>query len=151
MFPNESTSLKINGFERRIEILKSQIGKSFKMEDIKKYLPSHLIPNKDNQISNTNMLSNDKNEKSSKVNLLIEKYKEFLNILKDDLKRSIEGNMLLTSDITEVEEERNYYLDKLIVIYNYIKSKESIEIQDEDKLKIENIMNIITHIPDDFK
>lgn len=121
------------------------------MENIKKYLPSHLIPNKDNQISNTNMLSNDKNEKSSKVNLLIEKYKEFLNILKDDLKRSIEGNMLLTSDITEVEEERNYYLDKLIVVYNYIKSKESIGMQDEDKLKIDNIMNIITHIPDDFK
>jgi len=43
----------------------------------------------------------------------IEKYKDFFMILKDDLRKNMDKNIQITKEISEIEEERQYYLDKI--------------------------------------
>ena len=44
----------------------------------------------------------------------IEKYKDFFFILKEDLKKNLDKNVQIAREIQEVEEERTYYLEKII-------------------------------------
>ena len=66
----------------------------------------------------------------------------------------MENNMILASDVSEIEEEKNYYLDKLIVVNDFSneKLKESIlKDANESKEKIEEVIKLLTYIPEDFK
>ena len=94
--------------------------------------PTHLIPNdlilkmekqkfygeekKNNimTINTNNDMSIDAN--STTINPIIhkiEKYKDFFFILKEDLKKNLDKNVQIAREIQEVEEERNYYLEKI--------------------------------------
>jgi hypothetical protein len=47
----------------------------------------------------------------------IEKYKDFFFILKEDIKKNLDKNVQIAREIQEVEEERNYYLEKMKEVY----------------------------------
>jgi hypothetical protein len=123
---------KYNAYEKRLEILKSQYGK---ISDIKKYLPSHLIPNE-------YILKMEKEKYyGNKPNDETNQYSEYINLLQDDLKLIMDKNISLSNEITEIEEERQYYLSKLIKVMNFCKQHKDLD----------NIIDIIKHIPEDFK
>jgi hypothetical protein len=82
----------------------------------------------------------------------LQKYKEFLEILKDDLRKTLDNNISLSKEIHEVEEERQYYLDKLKNVLKFCEIKEnSNKLQEDSEKLIENIKTIIKHQPEDFK
>jgi hypothetical protein len=82
-----------------------------------------------------------KNPKIGKANL--DKYKDFLMILKDDLRKLMDKNIILNNEINETEEERQYYLRKLMNVMNFCKKSDCPETKE--------IMNILSHVPEDFK
>lgn len=120
-------------------------------------LPPHLIPNEMvmNKQDKSNKLNSEQpietsTSANSRVSLLLDKYREFLSLLKDDLKKCIENNMILSGDIIEIEEERNYYLDKLMSVNNFCGEK----LQDASpngKEILGEVVKILTHVPEDFK
>jgi len=186
---------RYQALEKRLEILKSQFGS--KMTDVKKFLPTHLIPNElilkmdrqkffgnSNENVNMNMLKSNYNTTSGKnlnrinlneieikegegyntnygsnfysgserntpslssnVKVMADKYKDFFVILKDDLKKMMESNANLSTEIKEIEEERCYYLDKINNVKKFCESKiNSEKINLETSKKLENIIKII--------
>jgi hypothetical protein len=72
------------------------------------------------------------------------KYKEYFDILKEDLKNMMDKNKLINKEIQEVEEERQYYIEKLKTVIGFC------ELHADDELA-DNIIKIIKHIPEDFK
>ena len=178
-FPNDNLNIltKYNAFERRLEAIKNQYGKSFinnsNNEAIKKFLPSHLIPNdvimkldktkylqnnteENQQVENNNEDDTNKDNKdninsnSRRINILIDKYKDFLGILKEDLKKNMEKNTIMANEIHDIEEERTYYLDKLQNVHKFIGEKRD-SVSEEIGTKLDDIVKIINHIPEDFK
>jgi hypothetical protein len=144
---NPNSSIKYSAFERRVEAIKHQNGSkdvNIKIDkgniDVKKYLPQHLIPNdlilrmekqkfygeekKNNMnINPVTPLNNDISMEFSsltnnnQIQIKIDKYKDFFFILKEDLKKTLDKNVQIAREIQEVEEERNYYLEKIKLVY----------------------------------
>ncbi len=85
-------------------------------------------------------------------NPMIEKYKEFFEILKEDLKKMTENNISYSKEIQEIEEERQYYLDKLKNVLKFCERNEkSNKLTAESEKILNNIETIIKHQPEDFK
>lgn len=151
LFPNEIGNVNYHAYNKRIEALNSQ-HQNFNVENIKKYLPGYLIPNENiiKQDFNNKLSPEDESEKE-RVNVLLNKYKDFLTLLKDDLKKNIENNLILSADILEIEEERNYYLEKLITISDYCKDKSTKLTNESDIKNLNEVLKILNHVPEDFK
>ena len=72
-------------------------------------------------------------------------------MLQEDLAKYINNNKIISNEIIDAEEEKDYYLEKLQSIFDLC-AEEKKKAKSEDKKKIcEDIMNIISNVPDDFK
>ena len=168
---------KYNGLKRRIEILKIQGNKNLK--NINKLLPPHLITNKlafqinknkdftdllndndeqsnennkdnsedENNINDINSNNNNNDELEQKL----DKYNLFFKLLQEDLVKYINRNKLISNEISEAEEEKDYYLEKLQTIFDLCKEEEKKAKTDNKKKICGDIMEIISNIPEDFK
>ena len=169
---------KYNGLKRRLEILKIQGNKNLK--NINKLLPPHLITNKlafqinknkdfldllnDNNIEqlDDNNKDNDEDENNindfntnnnnnDELNQKLDKYNLFFKLLQEDLAKYINKNKFISNEISDAEEEKDYYLEKLQTIFDLCKEEEK-KAKTENKKKIcGDIMEIISNVPDDFK
>jgi len=166
---------KYNGLKRRLEVLKIQGNKNLK--NLNKLLPPHLITNKlsfqinknkdfneilneyeeqeenikeNNEEDNSN--NNDGNVNTNdELDQKLDKYNLFFKLLQEDLTKFINKNKLISNEISDAEEEKDYYLEKLQTIFDICKEEEK-KAKTENKKKIcGDIMNIISNIPDDFK
>ena len=168
---------KYYGLKRRLEILKSQGNKNFK--NINKLLPPHLITNKlafqinknkdftdllndndeqsnennkdnsedENNINDINSNNNNNDELEQKL----DKYNLFFKLLQEDLAKYINKNKFISNEISEAEEEKDYYLEKLQTIFDLCKEEEKKAKTDNKKKICGDIMEIISNIPEDFK
>ena len=168
---------KYNGLKRRIEILKIQGNKNLK--NINKLLPPHLITNKlafqinknkdftdllndndeqsnennkdnsedENNINDINSNNNNNDELEQKI----DKYNLFFKLLQEDLAKYINKNKFISNEISEAEEEKDYYLEKLQTIFDLCKEEEKKAKTDNKKKICGDIMEIISNIPEDFK
>ena len=168
---------KYNGLKRRLEILKIQGNKNLK--NINKLLPPHLITNKlafqinknkdfmdllndnndqtdennkdndddENNINEINSNSNSNDELGQKL----DKYNLFFKLLQEDLAKFINRNKFISNEISDAEEEKDYYLEKLQTIFDLCKEEKEKAKTDNKKKICEDIMNIISNIPEDFK
>ena len=168
---------KYNGLKRRIEILKIQGNKNLK--NINKLLPPHLITNKlafqinknkdftdllndndeqsnennkdnsedENNINDINSNNNNNDELEQKL----DKYNLFFKLLQEDLAKHINRNKFISNEISEAEEEKDYYLEKLQTIFDLCKEEEKKAKTDNKKKICGDIMEIISNIPEDFK
>ena len=168
---------KYNGLKRRIEILKIQGNKNLK--NINKLLPPHLITNKlafqinknkdftdllndndeqsnennkdnsedENNINDINSNNNNNDELEQKL----DKYNLFFKLLQEDLAKYINRNKFISNEISEAEEEKDYYLEKLQTIFDLCKEEEKKAKTDNKKKICGDIMEIISNIPEDFK
>ena len=81
-----------------------------------------------------------------------DKCKEFILILKEDLRKMIDKNLSLSLDINEIEEERQYYLGKLINLKNLCNNNlDNTESSEDTKGIMSDILKILFHSPEDFK
>ena len=168
---------KYNGLKRRLEILKIQGNKNLK--NINKLLPPHLITNKlafqinknkdfmdllndnndqtdennkdndddENNINEINSNSNSNDELDQKL----DKYNLFFKLLQEDLAKFINRNKFISNEISDAEEEKDYYLEKLQTMFDLCKEEKEKAKTDNKKKICEDIMNIISNIPEDFK
>ena len=168
---------KYNGLKRRLEILKSQGNKNLK--NINKLLPPHLITNKlafqinknkdftdllndndeqsnennkdnsedENNINDINSNNNNNDELEQKL----DKYNLFFKLLQEDLAKYINKNKFISNEISEAEEEKDYYLEKLQTIFDLCKEEAKKAKTDNKKKICGDIMEIISNIPEDFK
>ena len=166
---------KYNGLKRRLEVLKIQGNKNLK--NLNKLLPPHLITNKlsfqinknkdfneilneneeqeENNKENNDEDNNNMDDVNSNINdeldQKLDKYNLFFKLLQEDLTKFINKNKLISNEISDAEEEKDYYLEKLQTIFDLCKEEEK-KAKTENKKKIcGDIMNIISNIPDDFK
>ena len=102
--------------------------------------------NKDNLYAD----DNDVNE-NDELDQKLDKYILFFKLLQEDLSKYIKINKEYNNDIKDAEEEKDYYLDKLQTIYDLCKNQESNTKNENLKKICEDIMNIISNTPDDFK
>ncbi len=180
---NEATA-KISAYEKRLEIVKFQNGN--KIKDVKKYLPTHLIPNdlilrmdrqkffgvEEKNLNNldTNKLGDnhlkidllqdevENTQTNSNLNLpnetllVVKKYEDFLSILKDDLQKKMEKNLSKIEEINDIEEEREYYLEKIHKVLLFCeKNLNSGKNKAETQKIMNDIVKIIKQVPEDFK
>ena len=176
-FGSVAPKKKYNGLKRRIEILKIQGNKNLK--NINKLLPPHLITNKlafqinknkdftdllndndeqsnennkdnsedENNINDINSNNNNNDELEQKL----DKYNLFFKLLQEDLAKYINKNKFISNEISEAEEEKDYYLEKLQTIFDLCKEEEKKAKTDNKKKICGDIMEIISNIPEDFK
>lgn len=76
---------------------------------------------------------------------------EYITLLQDDLKKIMDKNNSFSNEINEIEEERQYYLGKLIKVMNFCEEMKIHNIDTTTKDYLDNIIQIIKHIPEDFK
>ena len=154
---------KYKGLKRRIDILKTQFGNKI-FKNITKYLPSHLITNevilqieKDGffncEGSDLSDSDDDSYEDKTDVELQgkLDKYNLFFKLLEEDLMGYINENKKLSDEFHEIEEEKEYYLDKLQNIYNFCEAESKRTNSYHTKSICNNIINKISSKPDDFK
>ncbi len=108
--------------------------------------------NDDNNINgggnNDNGNSNNNNDE---LDQKLDKYNLFFKLLQEDLAKYINRNKTISNEIIDAEEEKDYYLEKLQTIFDLC-ADEKKNAKSDDKRKIcEDIMNIISNVPDDFK
>jgi len=81
-----------------------------------------------------------------------EKYKNYFKILQEDLSKSLEKNKIYSQEIFDIEEERNYYMNKLENVLTLCESVLKNENQSIETCEMmTDIIKIITHVPEDFK
>jgi hypothetical protein len=91
------------------------------------------------------------NMNNDELDQKLDKYNLFFKLLQEDLTKYINSNKNISNEIIDAEEEKDYYLEKLQTIYDLC-SDEKKGAKTENKKKIcDDIMNIISNIPDDFK
>ena len=76
---------------------------------------------------------------------------EYITLLQEDLKKIMDKNISFSNEINEIEEERQYYLGKLIKVMNFCEEMKIHNIDTTTKDYLDNIIQIIKHIPEDFK
>ena len=161
---------KYQGQKRRIEILKMQHGKKV-LNNLKKYLPTHLLTNDTllkldkNEYFNTNDYEGTLNSEgnflesqnsfdenmSDELKQTLEKYSIALKVLEEDLNKIVKSNKKINSEIPEIAEEREYYLKKLQKIMDFCEEKKA-NTQNEETVKIcDEIIKKITYVPEDFE
>ena len=113
------------------------------------FLLKNNFMNNENNMNNNNKTNTNTNYN---VDEMIEKYKNYFKILQEDLTKSLERNKIYSQEISEIEEERNYYMNKLENVLNLCEV-----VLDDEEISIEtcemmtDIIKIITHVPEDFK
>ena len=166
---------KYNGLKRRLEVLKIQGNKNLK--NLNKLLPPHLITNKlsfqinknkdfneilnengeqeENSKENNDEDNNNMDDANSNINdeldQKLDKYNLFFKLLQEDLTKFINKNKLISNEISDAEEEKDYYLEKLQTIFDLCKEEEKKAKTDNKKKICGDIMEIISNIPEDFK
>ena len=100
---------------------------------------------KENNEEDNNLNNNDELDQK------LDKYNLFFKLLHEDLAKYINRNKFLINEINDAEEEKDYYLEKLQTIYDLCKDEERKAKTDNKKKICEDIMNIISNTPDDFK
>ena len=155
---------KYRGLKRRIEILKSQNGNKI-FKNITKYLPSHLITNevmlkieKDKFFNESESDSDYTNEdeleiyeEDTELQSKLDKYKLFFKLLEEDLIGYVDENKKLNEEMHDIEEEKDYFLGKLQNINIFCENEKNKSQNPKTKEHCENIINIITSVPHDFK
>ena len=102
----------------------------------------------DNNLNGGNDHDNSNNDE---LDQKLDKYNLFFKLLQEDLAKYINNNKSISNEIIDAEEEKDYYLEKLQSIFNLC-SDEKNNTKSNDKKKIcEDIMNIISNVPEDFK
>jgi hypothetical protein len=76
---------------------------------------------------------------------------EYISQLQEDLRKIMDKNISFSNEINEIEEERQYYLGKLIKVMNFCEEMKVNNIDTTTKDYLDNIIHIIKHIPEDFK
>ena len=172
---------KYYGLKRRLEILKSQGNKNFKNINkllpphlITNKLAFQINKNKDffevlndnmnnlnnnndaeeqdeNNMKENNEEENDNINNNDELDQKLDKYNLFFKLLQEDLGKYINKNKSISNEIADAEEEKDYYLEKLQTIYDLCKEEQKKAKTDNKKKICEDIMNIISNIPDDFK
>lgn len=180
-------TFKYDGYEKRVEIIKQQNGG--KINDIKKLLPTHLIPNEqlmkmdkkaffgdeinekgnlekreelnfkilstediENRLNQAKIHNENKYNSNLNVEEILEKYKNYFKLLQEDLNKGLEKNRIYLHEINEIEEEREYYMNKLDNVLNLCESFLTEEdLDSKSNSLIKEVNGIITHIPDDFR
>ena len=106
-----------------------------------------------NDNSNKDNLYDDDNDvnENDELDQKLDKYILFFKLLQEDLSKYIKINKEYNNDIKDAEEEKDYYLDKLQTIFDLCKNQESNTKNENLKKICEDIMNIISKKPDDFK
>ena len=162
-FNKITTKKRYKGLKRRIEILKAQQGnKAFR--NITKFLPSHLITNElilqierdksYNPPSDSSSSSSGDETEDEELKNKLDKYKKFFRLLEEDLDEILKRNGQVEEEIDEIEEEKEYYLDKLKGIYKFLEGEMQGEEKEEkgEKGKIcREIMQKIESVPEEFK
>ena len=100
---------------------------------------------KENNEEDNNLNNNDELDQK------LDKYNLFFKLLQEDLAKYINRNKFMINEINDAEEEKDYYLEKLQTIYDLCKDEERKAKTDNKKKICEDIMNIISNTPDDFK
>ena len=100
---------------------------------------------KENNEEDNNLNNNDELDQK------LDKYNLFFKLLQEDLAKYINRNKFMINEINDDEEEKDYYLEKLQTIYDLCKDEERKAKTDNKKKICEDIMNIISNTPDDFK
>ena len=87
-------ALRYYGLHTKYRTKKDLLKMSKSDEDnIKKYLPNHLIPSENTikyEKTKNNNSNNEDNAEKDRINILLDKYNDFLTLLKEDLKKSID-------------------------------------------------------------
>ena len=95
--------------------------------------------------------NNNINSNNEELDQKLDKYNLFFKLLQEDLAKFINKNKFIINEITDAEEEKDYYLEKLQTIHDLCKEKQKKAKTDNKKKICEDIMKIISNIPDDFK
>ena len=104
----------------------------------------------ENNINGGNDNGNSHNN-NDELDQKLDKYNLFFKLLQEDLAKYISNNKNISNEIIDAEEEKDYYLEKLQTIFDLC-ADEKKNAKSDDKRKIcEDIMNIISNVPDDFK
>ena len=91
------------------------------------------------------------NNNNDELDLKLDKYNLFFKLLQEDLAKCISNNKNISNEIIDAEEEKDYYLEKLQTIFDLC-AEEKKAAKSQDKKKIcDDIMNIISNVPEDFK
>ena len=101
--------------------------------------------------SNINGGNDNGHSNNDELDQKLDKYNLFFKLLQEDLAKFINKNKFIINEINDAEEEKDYYLDKLQTIYDLCKEEEKKAKTDNKKKICEDIMKIISNIPDDFK
>ena len=95
--------------------------------------------------------NNNINSNNEELDQKLDKYNLFFKLLQEDLAKFINKNKFIINEITDAEEEKDYYLEKLQTIHDLCKEEQKRAKTDNKKKICEDIMKIISNIPDDFK
>ena len=105
--------------------------------------------NEDNDENGGN--DNENSNNNDELDLKLDKYNLFFKLLQEDLAKYISNNKNISNEIIDAEEEKEYYLEKLQTIFDLC-SEEKKTAKSQDKQKIcQDIMDIISKVPEDFK
>ena len=105
----------------------------------------------ENNMKENNEEENDNINNNDELDQKLDKYNLFFKLLQEDLGKYINKNKSISNEIADAEEEKDYYLEKLQTIYDLCKEEQKKAKTDNKKKICEDIMNIISNIPDDFK
>ena len=107
--------------------------------------------NDDNNINGGGNDNGNSNTNNDELDQKLDKYNLFFKLLQEDLAKYISNNKNISNEIIDAEEEKDYYLEKLQTIFDLC-AEEKKNTKNGDKKKIcDDIMNIISNVPDDFK
>ena len=104
----------------------------------------------DNNINGGNDNGNTQNN-NDELDQKLDKYNLFFKLLQEDLAKYISNNKSISNEIIEAEEEKDYYLEKLQTIFDLCSDEKKIAKSDNKKKICDDIMNIISNVPEDFK
>jgi len=114
------------------------------------FLKNNFLNNQNNESKTSNNIGNNNNNYN--IEEIIEKYKNYYKILQEDLTKKLDRNKIYSQEISDIEEERNYYMGKLENVLNLCESVLlNPNISKETCEMMSDIILIITHIPEDFK
>ena len=106
----------------------------------------------DDEDKNINLYNNGSNNiNNDELDQKLDKYILFFKLLQEDLAKFINRNKFINNEINDAEEEKDYYLEKLQTIFDLCKEEEKKAKSDNKKKICNDIMDIISNVPDDFK
>lgn len=136
-------------FSEKFNPLLNKLNSIENIEQENKFLLRNNLRNQENNINN---VSNKDSNENYVLDEMIEKYKNYFKILEEDLSKSIERNKIYSQEISDIEEERNFYMNKLENVLNLCETVLVDESTSEETLEMmHDLIKIITHVPEDFK